>query len=155
MFFHQCGVNFTNFVNFSILELTLLVILSSRTYSMIKLSLSKEASAQCGSNESRLILPGHSVQVLSSDAKGNVCQNSTISASIPVIFIATKIFEAIEFFPSTNTDRKIAFWYFLESFAQCASNESNPIALWHSVQVLPSDEKGHVRRNGTILSSIS
>ena len=49
--------------------------------------------------------------------------------------------------PSANTYRKIAFCYFLESLAQCASNEFNFIALRHSVQVLSSDERGHVYRN--------
>ena len=37
-----------------------------------------------------------------------------------------------------------AFWYALESSAQCASIESNFIALQRPVQVLQTDETGHV-----------
>ena len=55
--------------------------------------------------------------------------------------------------PSAKTHRRIAFCYFLESLAQCASNEFNPIALRHSVQVLPSDETGHDHRNEVISAS--
>ena len=59
----------------------------------------------------------------------------------------------IKICPSANTDHRIAFCYFLESFAQCASNESSFIALRHSIQVLPSDETGHVYRNEVISAS--
>ena len=55
--------------------------------------------------------------------------------------------------PSTKTDRRIAFCYFLESLAQCASNEFNPIALRHSVEGLPSDETDHVYQNEVISAS--
>ena len=55
--------------------------------------------------------------------------------------------------PSANTDRKIAFCYFLESLDQCASNEFNSIYLRHSVQVPPSDETGHVYRKKAISAS--
>ena len=46
--------------------------------------------------------------------------------------------------PSENTDHSIVFCYFLESLAQCSSNKSNLIVLGHSVQVFPTDERGHV-----------
>ena len=48
---------------------------------------------------------------------------------------------------SASTDRMIAYaCHFLESSFQCGSNESDPISLQHSVQVLPTDESGHVYR---------
>ena len=96
----------------------------------------------------------HSVQVLPSDEKGNFYRNQAISASnfnFPNYFNFQSLY--IKICPSAKTDRRIAFCYFLESLAQYASNESNPIALRHSVQVLPSDETGHIYRNKTILAS--
>ena len=59
----------------------------------------------------------------------------------------------IKICPAANTNRMTAFWYPFESSAQCASNESNFIALGRSVQVLPLDEDGHVYRNRAISAS--
>ena len=72
------------------------------------------------------------------------------------IFVIIFIFEAFLIqmtFSSNSTYTMTAFYYSLESFTQCASNESNFISLRHSVQVLPSDEKGHVYRNQAISAS--
>ena len=46
----------------------------------------------------------------------------------------------IKIYSSASTDRRVAFCYFLEFSFQCGSNQFNPISLWHSVQVLPTDE---------------
>ena len=113
-----------------------------------------ESLAQCASNESNPIALRHSIQVLSSDESGHVNQNQAISASnfiFPNYFNFQSLY--IKNCPSANTDHKIAFCYFLESLAQCASNKSNLITLRHSVQVLPSDETGHVYRNVFISAS--
>ena len=69
-----------------------------------------------------------------------------------IIFIFEALLIQITFF-SNNNDTRTAFYYSLESLAQCASNESNPYALRHSVLALPTDETGHVYQND-ILASI-
>ena len=58
--------------------------------------------------------------------------------------VRNALFYNTVFFPSAKTDRMIAFRYFLESLAQCASNVTNFIGLQYSVHVLPSDETSHV-----------
>ena len=60
------------------------------------------------------------------------------------IFPIISIFEALEICPSANTNPMTAFWYSIESSAQCASNELNFIALGRFVQVLQTNETGHV-----------
>ena len=115
---------------------------------------SLEFFTQCASNESNFISLWHSVQALPSDEKGHVYRNLAISASnfnFPYYFNFRSL--NIKNCPSAKTYRKIAFCYFLESLAQCASNESNSIALRHPVQVLPSDETDHVYRNEVISAS--
>ena len=115
---------------------------------------SLESFTQCSSNKSNSISLQHSVQVLPSDKEGNVYRNRVISASnfnFPNYFNFRSL--NIKNCPSAKTCRRIAFCYFLESLAQCAFNESNPIALKHSIQVLQSDETGHDHRNEVILSS--
>ena len=112
---------------------------------------SLESFTQCASNESNFISLRHSVQVLPSDEKGHVYRNQAISASN---FIFSNYFNFqslyVKIFPIAKTDRMIAFCYFLESLAQCASKEFSPIALRYSVQVLSSDETGHVGLVGRI-----
>ena len=46
----------------------------------------------------------------------------------------------IKTYSSASAYRMVAFCYFLKSSFQCGSNQFNPIFLWHSVQVLPTDE---------------
>ena len=106
---------------------------------------SLESITQCASNESNFISLRHSVQVLPSDGKGHVYRNEAISASnfnFHNYFNFQSLY--VKICPSANTDHRIAFCYFLESSFQCGSNESNSISLWHSVQVLPTDETSHV-----------
>ena len=114
-----------------------------------------ESLAQCAFNEFNPIALRYSVQVLSSDETVHVYRNEAISASN---FIFSNYFNFRSLYikncPSAKTDRRIAFWYFLESLAQCASKIFNSIALRHSVQVLLSDETLHVYRNKAISASI-
>ena len=115
---------------------------------------SLESLTQCASKETNSISLRHSVQVLPPDEKGYVYRNRAFSASnfnFPNYFNFRSL--NIKNCPSAKTYRGIAFCYFLESLAQCASNDFNSIALRHSVQVLSSDETGHVYRNEAISAS--
>ena len=131
-----------------------LYIKTAKTGRRIAFCCSLEPLAQCASNESNPIALRHSVQVLPSDEKGHVYRNEAISASnfnFPNYFNFQSLY--VKICPSANTDHRIAFCYFLESLTQCASNESNLIALRHSIQVLSQDETGHVYRNEAISAS--
>ena len=131
-----------------------MTIFSNNNYTRTAFYYSLESLTQCASNESKFISLRHSVQVLPSDEKGHVYRNQAISASN---FIFSNYFNFqslyVKIFPIAKTDRMIAFCYFLESLAQCNSNEFNPIALRHSVEGLPSDETDHVYQNEVISAS--
>ena len=127
---------FLIFVNIFIFEAFLIqmTFLSNSNHTMTALYYSLESFTQCASNESNFISLRHSVQVLPSDEKGHVFRNDGIAAS-NFIFPNYLNFRSlyIKICPSAKTYRRIAFLYFLESLAHCASNESNPIALRHSI----------------------
>ena len=109
-----------------------------------------ESLAQYASNEPNFIFLRHALQVLPPVETGLAVRRQF---SIFVIIFISEAFLIQITFLSNSTDTMTVFYYSLESFTQCASNESNFISLRHSVQVLPSDETGHVYRNKAILAS--
>ena len=107
---------------------------------IIRQSYSFESPAQYAYNEPNFIFLRHALQVLPPVETGLAVRRQF---SIFVIILIFETFLIQMTFSSNYTYTMTAFYYSLKSITQCASNESNSISLRHSVQVLPSNEKGH------------